>query len=569
MSWIENIKVSHKLLISYGACILVASLSGILSLGLMASINEKTSEAVKSAMMRSEVLGRLLSDTKVYRLCQMRTCIATKRSDIEKIQGEIVNWGDHASGDLNELATTDRSGSDRAETRQIAQDWATYRSYDNDVAAAAARHDDKHSDDVINKQCRPAWVILRDQGFLMLDKCHARGQTLAASATNTYRHARVLVIGFMVGAILFGLILSSAATRAIVNALKEVSSKIDELDRTSLDDLHKAVTSLAAGDLTVKTTAAPEHIAASGRDEFGDLRRTLNSIVDKVRAMSTDFSSAQDSLAALIGQTARAANEIAGSASQLAAGNEDLSNRTSLQASSLEKTAASMEQITGIVRASADNATRANEISNGARNVAQSGTTIVRDAVDAMTGINQASKRINDIVSVIDEIAFQTNLLALNAAVEAARVGEQGRGFAVVASEVRTLAGRSSTAAKEIKALVRDTVRQVENGAVMVNKSGAHLEEIVDAVKSVAGVVSDITMGANEQRIGIEEVSKSVVDLDHITQQNAALVEEAAAASQHMSQQAAALSEMIQRFRLDSRFAADAPDQGDKYRRAA
>jgi methyl-accepting chemotaxis protein len=207
-----------------------------------------------------------------------------------------------------------------------------------------------------------------------------------------------------------------------------------------------------------------------------------------------------------------------------------------------------MEQMTSTVRANADNANQANELAIAAREQAEKGGTVVGKAVKAMGEINVASKKIADIIGVIDEIAFQTNLLALNAAVEAARAGEQGRGFAVVASEVRSLAGRSATAAKEIKDLIRDSVKKVEDGSVLVTQSGQTLEQIVGSVKKVSSIVAEIAAASREQSSGIEQVNRAVMQMDELTQQNASLVEEATASSQAMSEQARELDEMMSRY---------------------
>jgi methyl-accepting chemotaxis protein len=208
--------------------------------------------------------------------------------------------------------------------------------------------------------------------------------------------------------------------------------------------------------------------------------------------------------------------------------------------------------MTSTVRQNADNASQANQLATAAREQAEKGGAVVGQAVQAMGDINEASKRIADIIGVIDEIAFQTNLLALNAAVEAARAGEQGRGFAVVASEVRSLAGRSATAAKEIKDLIRDSVRKVEDGSVLVTQSGQTLEQIVGSVKKVSSIVAEIAAASREQSNGIEQVNRAVMQMDELTQQNAALVEQATAASQAMSEQAKSLDEMMGRYRVTS-----------------
>src|SRR5579859_656916 len=213
-----------------------------------------------------------------------------------------------------------------------------------------------------------------------------------------------------------------------------------------------------------------------------------------------------------------------------------------------------MEEMTTTVRTTADNAAQARELAIAAREKASKGGEVVTAAVSAMSGINDSSNKIADIIGVIDEIAFQTNLLALNAAVEAARAGEQGRGFAVVASEVRNLAGRSATAAKEIKSLIKDSVKKVEDGSVLVTQSGQTLEQIVASVKKVSDIVAEIAAASREQSSGIEQVNRAVMQMDELTQQNAALVEQATAASQAMAQQAGELNEMMNRYHLSDSF---------------
>jgi methyl-accepting chemotaxis protein len=308
---------------------------------------------------------------------------------------------------------------------------------------------------------------------------------------------------------------------------------------------------MALGDLTVPVETGTTPLEVRGTDEFGVLATTFNSALVKIQSTIAAYRDCQSSLSSLIGQARSAAETINTTSAEIANGNEDLSHRTSEQASSLEETAASMEEMTSIVKQSAESAREANREAGQARQVAENGGATVTQAVESMQHISAASKQISDIISVIDEIAFQTNLLALNAAVEAARVGEQGRGFAVVASEVRNLAGRSSTAAKEIKALVQDTVRKVDDGTRLVNKSGEQLTEIVSAVSRVANIVSDIASAAQEQASGIDQVNKAVIQMDEITQQNAALVEEASAASQSMAQQAQELQHLVRKFKVD------------------
>jgi methyl-accepting chemotaxis protein len=255
-----------------------------------------------------------------------------------------------------------------------------------------------------------------------------------------------------------------------------------------------------------------------------------------------------DNMAGVIRTIKGAAAEVSTGADEISKGNANLSQRTEEQASSLEETASSMEEMTSTVKQNADNARQADQLASAARGQAEKGGAVVAQAVSAMQEINASSKKIADIIGVIDEIAFQTNLLALNAAVEAARAGEQGRGFAVVASEVRNLASRSAAAAKEIKALIQDSVQKVDEGSKLVDQSGRTLEDIVGAVKKVTDVVAEISAASQEQSSGIEQVNKAVMSMDEVTQQNAALVEEAAAAAEALMQQAQSLTELMAKY---------------------
>ncbi len=282
----------------------------------------------------------------------------------------------------------------------------------------------------------------------------------------------------------------------------------------------------------------------------GQLRKRIN-LAGKsgfFELMSGGVNRLADNMADVISRVKQVASEVHRGADEISAGNGNLSQRTEEQSSSLEETASSMEEMTTTVKQNADNAAQANQLALAARDQAEKGGSVVSHAVAAMSDINEASKRIADIIGVIDEIAFQTNLLALNAAVEAARAGEQGRGFAVVASEVRSLAGRSATAAKEIKELIQDSVRKVEDGSVLVTQSGQTLERIVSAVKKVSDIVAEIAAASREQASGIEQVNRAVMQMDELTQQNAALVEQATAASQSMVEQVSGLNEMLTRF---------------------
>jgi len=305
------------------------------------------------------------------------------------------------------------------------------------------------------------------------------------------------------------------------------------LARNITRPLHQAVAlarQVASGDLTAQ-------IMVRSRDETGQLMAAL-------REMNA-------ALADIVGQVRGGTDTIATASAEIAAGNMDLSSRTEQQASSLEETASSMEELTSAVKQNADNAQAARTLAASASSVAQQGGAVVADVVHTMGAIEESSRKIAEIISVIDGIAFQTNILALNAAVEAARAGEQGRGFAVVATEVRNLAQRSAAAAKEIKGLIDDSVERVGAGSRLVDRAGATMQEVVGSVQSLSTLIREITDASEEQRIGIEQVNEAITQMDQVTQQNAALVEEAAAAANAMQDQAAQLSQAVQVFHIN------------------
>jgi methyl-accepting chemotaxis protein len=299
--------------------------------------------------------------------------------------------------------------------------------------------------------------------------------------------------------------------------------------------LHQAVevaAAVAKGDLT-------QRIEVKTRDEVGQLLQALKDM--------------NASLGNIVGEVRSTTDSISTAAREIAAGNSDLSSRTEQQASSLEETASSMEELTSTVKQNAENAKQANQLAANASDIAVKGGQAVNEVVQTMGSISASSKKIMDIISVIEGIAFQTNILALNAAVEAARAGEQGRGFAVVAAEVRNLAQRSAAAAKEITALISDSVDKVEIGSRQVDQAGATMNEIVQAVKRVTDIMSEITAASSEQSAGIEQVNQAIVQMDETTQQNAALVEEAAAAAEAMQEQTGSLMRAVSVFKLETR----------------
>lgn len=299
----------------------------------------------------------------------------------------------------------------------------------------------------------------------------------------------------------------------------------------AVKDTANMLDAMANGDLS-------KRIEQEYQGSFDKLKRDANATADK--------------LTEVINRINTSATLVASGAEEISQGNADLSQRTEEQASSLEETASSMEEMTSTVRQNADNAKEVNELAEETRSKAQKGGEVVNRAVTSMSAINESSKKIADIISVIDEIAFQTNLLALNAAVEAARAGEQGRGFAVVAGEVRNLAQRSAAAAKEIKELIRDSVGKVEDGTLLVNESGSTLQEIVTAVQRVTAMISDIAQASEEQSSGIEQVNKAIAQMDEMTQQNAALVEQASAAGESMAEQANDMRRLLNFFSLSN-----------------
>ncbi|MGE8213586.1 MAG: methyl-accepting chemotaxis protein, partial [Stenotrophomonas sp.] len=310
---------------------------------------------------------------------------------------------------------------------------------------------------------------------------------------------------------------------------EQINSLLDA-NASSLEQISALLSALSRGDLTVRMHGDYQGVFATMRDDANATAEQLTGIVGRIKQSSVSINSA---------------------ATEIASGNNDLSRRTEQQAANLEETAASMEELTSTVRQNAESARQANQLAIGAASVASQGGEVVSQVVSTMTQIEQSSRKIAEIISVIDGIAFQTNILALNAAVEAARAGEQGRGFAVVASEVRTLAQRSAGAAKEIKGLIDDSVGKVADGSALVRKAGTTMGEIVASVQRVTDIMAEISAASQEQSAGIEQVNQTVVQMDETTQQNAALVEEATAAARSMEEQAAHLANVVSVFQLE------------------
>ncbi|WP_454774545.1 methyl-accepting chemotaxis protein [Janthinobacterium tructae] len=371
------------------------------------------------------------------------------------------------------------------------------------------------ANEVFEKTFVPAAAKYQKMVYGLLEHQRATIDATARQIDDIASTSRNLLLLLSTLALAFGVVCAWLLTMGIVRPL-----------RTAVEIARK----VADGDLTAQ-------IDASAKDETGQLLLAL-------KDMNT-------SLLNIVGEVRSGTDSIATSSTQIAAGNQDLSSRTEEQAGSLEETASSMEELTSTVKQNADNARQANQLAASAAQVAVKGGEVVAQVVGTMESINTSSNKIVDIISVIDGIAFQTNILALNAAVEAARAGEQGRGFAVVASEVRNLAQRSASAAKEIKTLIGASVEQVNAGSMLVAQAGSTMNDIVDSVQRVSDIITEITAASSEQSVGIDEINRAIGQMDAVTQQNAALVEESAAAAESMQHQAHKLAQVVSVFKLN------------------
>ncbi len=393
--------------------------------------------------------------------------------------------------------------------------WTKYVEINNRALDLSRNSDNAGASDIMTTQSRPLYLSIKGE-LDKLVKLNAEGSAAAAKASeDTYATARNVLMGVSAVALALAIFSAMWLIRSITAPLARA---VEAADR------------IAAGDLSGQ-------IQVQSKDETGLLLSALQRM--------------QQSLVNTVSLVRQNAEGVASASSQIASGNNDLSARTEQQASALEETAASMEELGSTVRQNADNARTANQLAVNASTVAVQGGDVVAEVVETMKGINASSNKIADIISVIDGIAFQTNILALNAAVEAARAGEQGRGFAVVASEVRSLAGRSAEAAKEIKSLITASVERVEQGTLLVDKAGSTMTEVVASIRRVTDIMGEISAASSEQSAGVGQVGEAVTQMDQATQQNAALVEEMAAAASALNAQAGELVNAVAVFKLD------------------
>ena len=443
---------------------------------------------------------------------QFQTEMEAQSLEITKLQNQIVELI-HSDEGKKLMAVV---GEKRTAYMDIRKDVFKLKAEANAASEVAAKK-------LIESKMEPALLSYNQAVQAVVAFQQTIFQKAKAEVDELYASGRTVLIALGTMALILSAILAWLLSRSITRPLDYAVS----VART-----------VASGDLRNK-------IQASSNDETGQLLHALRDM--------------NDGLVKSVSQVRTGIDTIATASSQIAAGNLDLSSRTEEQASSLEETASSMEELTSTVKQNADNARQANQLAVSASGVAEKGGAVVSRVVDTMEDINASAKKIVDIIGVIDGIAFQTNILALNAAVEAARAGEQGRGFAVVASEVRNLAQRSAAAAKEIKTLIGDSVDKVELGSKLVEEAGVTMDEVVQSVRHVTDIMSEIMAASQEQSAGIEQVNQAIGQMDQVTQQNAALVEEAAAAAESLNEQAAKLAEAVSVFKLDGANVAFAP----------
>lgn len=520
MNWIRNLKIGPRLLAGFGAVLTLLALIGVIGVIEIKRVNFNANELGTNWLPSVRALGNITAELNEVRRVSLRILLEAEAGQ----RDEQIHRHDSARQEgvpkaFRAYEQLISSAEEQQLWKDVQRDWEAYLAFDAKVIALA------QSGDPAAKAQASALAIgeagaafLKTQASLeksvQLNEQGAAGAT--AQSARDYEMALTLIsIGEAI-ALSLGLIIALAIARSIKEPINRAL---------------KVAQTVAEGDLTQKITA-------SGKDEPADLLRALGHMNDR--------------LVDIVGQVRLSSDSIATGSAEIAMGNADLSQRTEQQASNLEETAASMEELNSTVKTNADTAQQANRLASEATHAAEEGGAVVGRVVATMQDISESSKKISDIISVIDGIAFQTNILALNAAVEAARAGEQGRGFAVVASEVRSLASRSAEAAKEIKSLINASVEKVDSGTALVDEAGHSMEGIVSQVKRVSALINEISNASMEQSSGISQVGDAVNQLDQVTQQNAALVEESAAAADSLKAQSQRLAELVAVFKIDA-----------------
>jgi methyl-accepting chemotaxis protein len=515
MKWFYDLKIAKKLILSFTCVLALTAISGIFSIVKLQKVNAASSDISTNWLPTV----RTLADIKLL-LSRVRSNEAQigLYSDDKETVATITKRTEGFVADLNKAFQTYEGQISEPAEKAIygemkAKSAAFLTEHNKLMSAAQSQPVDVTKKLLAGDASKTYYALLADLDKLI--KINTDGSNASsASAEETYASARILIISMLAGALAIGFTLAVFVARVIASPL------------TIAVGVAKQV---AGGDLTAQ-------IRPATNDETGELMHAL-------KAMN-------DSLLNIVGQVRTGTDTIGTASSEIASGNLDLSSRTEEQASSLEETASAMEQLTSTVKQNSENARQANQLAVSASHIAVEGGNVVGQVVETMSSINESSKKIVDIISVIDGIAFQTNILALNAAVEAARAGEQGRGFAVVASEVRSLAQRSAAAAKEIKVLIATSVSKVDEGSRLVNNAGTTMAEVVASIHRVSEVVAEISTASSEQSVGIDEINRAMTQMDEVTQQNAALVEEAAAAAQSLQEQAKILTSVVSVFKL-------------------